>query len=121
MQYLPYSYFQLLEATDEHLISENWEANLAICDLVNSSAQGPDQAVRAIRRRLELSAGKSHKSTILALTVLESCVKNCRREFTILVCSRDFADFLLSRVISPHLEPGPEIQTKVRLGMIARH
>jgi len=104
---------KLLEATDEHLISENWEANLAICDLVNSSSQGPDQAVRAIRKRLELSAGKSHKSTILTLTVLESCVKNCRKQFTILVCSREFSDFLLSRVISPQLDPGPEIQTKV--------
>jgi len=104
---------KLLEATDEHLISENWEANLAICDLINSSSQGPDQAVRAIRRRLELGAGKSPKSTLLTLTVLESCVKNCRKQFTILVCSRDFSDFLLSRVISPQLDPGPEIQTKV--------
>lgn len=104
---------KLLEATDEHLISENWEANIAICDLVNSSAQGPGQAVRAIRKQLEVSAGKSPKSTLLTLTLLESCVKNCRREFTILVSSRDFAEFLLSRVISPQLEPGPDIQTKV--------
>lgn len=30
--------------------------------------------------RLEQCAGRSPKATLLTLTVLESCVKNCRRE-----------------------------------------
>ena len=63
--------------------------------------------------RLEQCAGKSHKSTLLTLIVLESCVKNCRREFLELVCSHEFAEFLISRVISPNIDPGPEVQTKV--------
>ena len=42
---------QLLEATDEELVTENWEANLAICDIVNTTTHGPEQAVRAIRKR----------------------------------------------------------------------
>jgi len=104
---------KLIEATHEELVSENWEVNLTICDIVNTSPHGPDQAIRAIRKRLELCAGKSSKSTILTLTVLESCVKNCRREFLELVCTREFAEFLISRVISPHLDPGPEVQSKV--------
>merc|ERR1712025_1450337 len=43
----------------------------------------------------------------------ESCVKNCRREFLEIVCSHEFAEFLISRVISPNIDPGPEVQTKV--------
>ena len=31
----------------------------------------------------------------------------------VLVCSRQFGEFLLERVISPGLEPGPDTQTKV--------
>jgi len=104
---------KLLEATDENLVSENWDASIAICDIINNSTHGPEQAVRAIKKRLEQCAGKSHKSTLLTLIVLESCVKNCRREFLEIVCSHEFVDFLISRVISPNIDPGPEVQTKV--------
>jgi len=104
---------KLLEATDDNLVSENWDAAIAICDIINNSTHGPEQAVRAIKKRLEQCAGKFHKSTLLTLIVLESCVKNCRREFLELVCSHEFAEFLISRVISPNIDPGPEVQTKV--------
>jgi len=104
---------KLLEATDENLVSENWDASITICDIINNSTHGPEQAVRAIKKRLEQCAGKSHKSTLLTLIVLESCVKNCRREFLEIVCSHEFAEFLISRVISPNIDPGPEVQTKV--------
>ena len=36
-----------------------------------------------------------------------------RKSFLRLVCEKEFVDFLISRVISPHLDPGPEVQTKV--------
>jgi len=36
---------KLIEATHEELVSENWEVNLTICDIVNTSPHGPDQAV----------------------------------------------------------------------------
>ena len=69
---------RLMEATAEDLLSDNWEANLVICDIINSTEAGPGQAVRAIRKRLEQCAGKSNKSTMFTLTVLETSVKNCR-------------------------------------------
>jgi len=104
---------KLVEASDEGLVTENWESNLLICDLINTRPQGPEQAVRAFRKRLEQTSGQSPKSTLLTLTVIETCVKNCRPEFLQCVCTRDFAEFLISRVISPHLDPGPQVQTKV--------
>ena len=36
-----------------------------------------------------------------------------RKSFLRLVCDKEFVDFLISRVIAPHLDPGPDIQTKV--------
>ena len=69
---------KLVEATAEELVTENWEVNLIICDIINHTEAGPAQAVRAVRKRLEQCAGNSKKSTILTLTVLETAAKNCR-------------------------------------------
>ena len=71
---------KLVEATAEDLESENWELNLIICDIINTTEAGPGQAVRAFKKRLEQSAGKSKRITLLTLTVLETSVKNCRSE-----------------------------------------
>ena len=59
-------------------MTENWEVNLLICDIINHTEAGPGQAVRAVRKRLDQCAGNSNKSTILTLTVLETAAKNCR-------------------------------------------
>ena len=69
---------KLVEATSEELVTENWEVNLIICDIINQTEAGPGQAVRAVRKRLEQCAGQSNKSTVLTLTVLETAAKNCR-------------------------------------------
>ena len=69
---------KLVEATSEELVTENWEVNLIICDIINQTEAGPGQAVRAVRKRLEQCAGHSNKSTVLTLTVLETAAKNCR-------------------------------------------
>ena len=68
---------KLVEATAEELVTENWEVNLVICDIINHTEAGPGQAVRAVRKRLEQVAG-NNKSTLLTLTVLETAAKNCR-------------------------------------------
>eukprot|EP00092_Neocalanus_flemingeri_P023902 GFUD01025928.1.p1 GENE.GFUD01025928.1~~GFUD01025928.1.p1 ORF type:complete len:441 (+),score=134.66 GFUD01025928.1:83-1405(+) len=101
------------EATKEDLVMENWDLNMEICDIVSSTEGGPVQAVRAIKKKLQNSLGKSQKATLLTLTVLETCVKNCGKNFTFLVCQKEFADDLINRVISPNLEPSQAIQDKV--------
>ena len=63
---------------EEDGVTENWEVNLIICDIINHTEAGPAQAVRAVRKRLDQCAGNSNKSTILTLTVLETAAKNCR-------------------------------------------
>uniref|UniRef100_A0A3Q2T4X4 Target of myb1 membrane trafficking protein n=1 Tax=Fundulus heteroclitus TaxID=8078 RepID=A0A3Q2T4X4_FUNHE len=54
-------------ATNASLSSEDWELNMEICDAVNSSEEGPRDAVRAIRKRIV--ANKNFKEIMLALTV----------------------------------------------------
>jgi hypothetical protein len=75
-------------ATDELRIAPDWSENLDICDKVSS---GNDQtafdACRAIRRRM---GDKSEKVALLALTLLEACMKNCSDSFHEQVASKDF-------------------------------
>ena len=39
--------------------------------------------------------GKNSKTALFTLTLLETCVKNCDRQFRVLVCSHQFVEDLL--------------------------
>lgn len=84
------------QATEGSLPSENWALNMEICDIVNSSADGPKDAIKAIRKRLTQSAGRNYTVVMYTLTVLETCVKNCGKSFHILVCNKEFISDLVS-------------------------
>eukprot|EP00304_Pavlova_gyrans_P010350 CAMPEP_0206047886 /NCGR_PEP_ID=MMETSP1466-20131121/22557_1 /ASSEMBLY_ACC=CAM_ASM_001126 /TAXON_ID=44452 /ORGANISM="Pavlova gyrans, Strain CCMP608" /LENGTH=647 /DNA_ID=CAMNT_0053422913 /DNA_START=1 /DNA_END=1944 /DNA_ORIENTATION=- len=73
-------------ATEELLIGSDWTINLEVCDRINQREEYKD-ACLAIRRRL---AHKSPKVVLLALTLLETCMKNCAEAFHSAVASRDF-------------------------------
>ena len=40
--------------------------------------------------------GRNSKTALFTLTLLETCVKNCRRQFLVLVCGREWAEDLAS-------------------------
>lgn len=90
-------------ATGSSLPSEDWALNMEICDLINSSEEGPKDALRAIKKRIV--GNKNFKEVMLALTVLETCVKNCGYRFHILVTTRDFIEGVLVRSIIPRNNP----------------
>ncbi|XP_050929687.1 target of Myb protein 1 isoform X5 [Lates calcarifer] len=90
-------------ATGSSLPSEDWALNMEICDIINSSEEGPRDAVRAIKKRIV--GNKNFKEVMLALTVLETCVKNCGYRFHILVTTRDFIEGVLVRSIIPRNNP----------------
>lgn len=89
----------LEQATDGLLPSENWGLNMEICDIINSSADGPKDAIKAIRKRLTMSAGKNYTVVMYTLTVLETCVKNCSKQFHALACNKEFISELVSFII----------------------
>ncbi|XP_056109003.1 TOM1-like protein 2 isoform X3 [Rhinichthys klamathensis goyatoka] len=98
-------------ATDGSLQSEDWTLNMEICDLINETEDGPKDAIRAVKKRL--NGNKNYREVMLTLTVLETCVKNCGYRFHGLVTTRDFIDGLLVKIISPKNNPPAIVQDKV--------
>ncbi|KAM3864308.1 TOM1-like protein 2 [Diretmus argenteus] len=98
-------------ATDGGLQNEDWTLNMEICDIINETEEGPKDAMRALKKRL--SGNKNYREVMLALTVLETCVKNCGHRFHIQVANRDFIDGVLVKIISPKTNPPTIVQDKV--------
>ncbi|XP_049418397.1 TOM1-like protein 2 isoform X2 [Epinephelus fuscoguttatus] len=98
-------------ATDGGLQNEDWTLNMEICDIINETDEGPKDAMRALKKRL--CGNKNYREVMLALTVLETCVKNCGHRFHIQVANRDFIDGVLVKIISPKNNPPTIVQDKV--------
>ncbi|KAL5740267.1 hypothetical protein ACOSQ2_029447 [Xanthoceras sorbifolium] len=62
------------KATSELLMNPDWTMNIDICDSVNSHQWQAKDVVKAVKKRLQ---HKSAKVQLLALTLLETMVKNC--------------------------------------------
>lgn len=100
------------QATDASLPSENWTLNMEICDLINETDEGPKDAVKAIRKRLQQNTGKNYTVVLYALIVLETSVKNCGRRFHLLISQKDFI-LELVKLIGPKNDPPTAVQEKV--------
>ncbi|XVF65905.1 hypothetical protein PTKIN_Ptkin09bG0288300 [Pterospermum kingtungense] len=62
------------KATSDLLNGPDWTMNIDICDSVNSNHWQAKDVVKAVKKRLQ---HKSSKVQLLALTLLETMVKNC--------------------------------------------
>ncbi|MCO5612404.1 hypothetical protein L7F22_066671 [Adiantum nelumboides] len=62
------------KATSDLLIGPDWAMNLEICDAINYDPGQARDVVKAIKKRL---GNKSGRVQLLALTVLETVMKNC--------------------------------------------
>ncbi|XP_023149357.1 target of Myb protein 1 isoform X1 [Amphiprion ocellaris] len=103
---------QMIErATGSSLPTEDWALNMEICDTINSSEEGPKDALRAVKKRIV--GNKNFKEVMLTLTVLETCVKNCGYRFHILVTTRDFIEGVLVRSIIPRNNPPAILHDRV--------
>ncbi|KAJ4941090.1 hypothetical protein JOQ06_027377 [Pogonophryne albipinna] len=98
-------------ATDGSLQNEDWTLNMEICDIINETEDGPKDAIRAVKKRL--NGNRNYREVMLTLTVLETGVKNCGHRFHALITSRDFVDGVLVKIISPKNNPPTIVQDKV--------
>ncbi|KAM7263831.1 hypothetical protein ACFE04_001514 [Oxalis oulophora] len=62
------------KATSDLLIGPDWTMNIDICDSVNSHHWQAKDVMKAVKKRLQ---HKNPKVQLLALTLLETMVKNC--------------------------------------------
>ncbi|KAL1784427.1 target of Myb protein 1 [Sigmodon hispidus] len=99
------------KATDGSLQSEDWALNMEICDIINETEEGPKDAFRAVKKRIV--GNKNFHEVMLALTVLETCVKNCGHRFHVLVASQDFVESVLVKTILPKNNPPTIVHDKV--------
>ncbi|XP_053325193.1 target of Myb1 membrane trafficking protein [Spea bombifrons] len=99
------------KATDGSLRSEDWALNMEICDVINETDEGPKDAIRALKKRIV--GNKNFQEVILALTVLETCVKNCGHRFHVLVASQEFVEQVLVKTILPKNNPPTIVHDKV--------
>ncbi|KAI3954434.1 hypothetical protein MKW92_001929 [Papaver armeniacum] len=61
-------------ATSDKLIGPDWAMNVEICDLMNRDATQIKYIIRGIKKRLK---SKNLKVKVLALTLLDTVLKNC--------------------------------------------
>lgn len=74
------------KATSHLLIGPDWTMNMDICDMVNSNHWQAKDVVKAVKKRLQ---NKDPKVQFLALTLLETMVKNCGNNVHFQVVERD--------------------------------
>uniref|UniRef100_A0A3B3TJN0 Target of Myb protein 1-like n=1 Tax=Poecilia latipinna TaxID=48699 RepID=A0A3B3TJN0_9TELE len=108
-QFCKLGYFY--QATSGSLQSEDWGLNMEICDIINETDEGPRDAVKAIKKRIV--GNKNFREIMLALTVLETCVKNCGHRFHVLVASQEFVEGVLVRSILPKYNPPTALHDRV--------
>uniref|UniRef100_A0AAQ6AQP9 Target of myb1 like 2 membrane trafficking protein n=1 Tax=Amphiprion ocellaris TaxID=80972 RepID=A0AAQ6AQP9_AMPOC len=53
-------------ATDGSLQSEDWTLNMEICDIINETEDGPKDAIRAVKKRL--NGNRNYREVMLTLT-----------------------------------------------------
>lgn len=73
------------EATSENMDGPDWDANMEICDMINSEKVNSVDFVRGIKNRIML---KDPVVQFLALVLLETCVKNCEKAFSEVAAER---------------------------------
>jgi len=103
---------KVLDATHEDTKSVDWNLNLAIVDLVNNTDEGPRDAMRAVRRRIQNTVGKEEHCVYYCLVLLETLAKNCGKRMHLLICSKDFSNELIHKVI-PQSTNAQLVQDKI--------
>ncbi|XP_008782608.2 TOM1-like protein 6 isoform X2 [Phoenix dactylifera] len=74
------------KATSDLLIGPDWTLNLEICDSINTDHWQAKDVVKAVKKRLQ---HKNPKVQFLALTLLETMIKNCGDYVHFQVVERD--------------------------------
>lgn len=105
------------KVTDENQPAEDWSLIMRICDHVVANEESAKEAMKGIRKRLQVTpVNKGWNAIAYTLTLLEALTKNCGRIFHLQLTQKDFLKEL-KNIIEPKNNPPPHIQDKI-LGLI---
>ncbi|CAN6347266.1 unnamed protein product [Urochloa humidicola] len=83
------------KATNELLLGPDWTLNIDICDAVNSDHGQAKEVIKALKKRIQ---HKNANVQFLALTLLETLIKNCGDRMHVQVIERNILEEMMKIV-----------------------